>query len=52
MKYTIQEYLFQQEPDEVNTTNGIAVRLLYDVIYPGATNENDLNNNTSNFIVY
>lgn len=52
VKYTLQEYLFQEEPDEVKSTNGIAIRLLYDVIYPGATNESDLNNNASHFIVY
>ena len=52
VKYTLQEYLYNEEPDEVKTMNGIAVRLLYDVIYPGATNEIELNNNSSNFIVY
>lgn len=52
VKYTLQEYLFDQEPDEVNTIDGIAVRLLYDVVYPNATNESDLNNNTSKCIIY
>ncbi len=52
VKYTVQEYLYNEEPDEVKTMNGIAVRLLYDVIYPGATNETELNNNSSSFIVY
>jgi carbamoyl-phosphate synthase large subunit len=52
VKYTLQEYLYDEDPDEVKTINGIAVRLLYDVIYPEATNENDLNNQSSEFIVY
>jgi carbamoyl-phosphate synthase large subunit len=52
VKYTIQEYLYHQEPDLVQTIDGIAVRLLYDVIYPNATDENQLNNNSSNFKVY
>ncbi len=52
VKYTIQEYLFDEQPDEVNAIDGIAVRLLYDVIYPHATNELELNNNKSQHIIY
>lgn len=52
VKYTIQEYLLDQEPDEVNAIDGIAVRLLYDVIYPNAKNELELNNNTSKHTIY
>jgi len=52
VKYTVQEYLFDEQPDEVNAIDGIAVRLLYDVIYPHATNELELNNNKSQHIIY
>lgn len=52
VKYTIQEYLFDEQPDEVKAIDGIAVRLLYDVIYPNATNEFSLNNNKSQHIIY
>jgi len=52
VKYTLQEYLFDEDPSPVNTKEGIAVRLLYDVIYTDANNEEDLNNNTSNFKIY
>ena len=52
VKYTLQEYLYQQEPDAVNAIDGIATRLLYDVIYPNSTNEAELNNNSSNFKIY
>lgn len=52
VKYTLQEYLFDEQPDAVAAIDGIAVRLLYDVIYPNATDENQLNNNSSNFKVY
>lgn len=52
VKYTIQEYLLDEEPDEVNAIDGIAVRLLYDVIYPNAENESELNNNTSQHTIY
>lgn len=52
VKYTLQEYLLNEVPNVVKTIDGIAVRLLYDVIYPNATDENQLNNNSSNFKVY
>lgn len=52
VKYTIQEYLLDQEPDEVKPIDGIAVRLLYDVIYPNAVNESELNNNKSLHTIY
>ena len=52
VKYTIQEYLLNQEPDEVKAIDGIAIRLLYDIIYTNATDENDLNNKSSAFKLY
>ncbi len=52
VKYTLQEYLLNQEPDKADPIDGIAIRLLYDIIYPNALNESELNNNTSSHIVY
>lgn len=52
VKYTIQEYMFDQEPDEVKSIDGVAVRLLYDVIYPNVIDESKLNNNSSKHIIY
>lgn len=52
VKYTLQEYLYHQEPDAVHTIEGIAIRLLYDVIYPNASDENSLGNNQCGHIVY
>lgn len=52
VKYTLQEYLYDQQPDAAKTTDGIAIRLLYDVIYPNATDENQLTNNQNGHIVY
>lgn len=52
VKYTIQEYLLDEQPDEVKAIEGIAVRLLYDVIYPNAIEELELNNNKSQYIIY
>lgn len=52
VKYTIQEYLLDQEPDEIKPIDGIAVRLLYDVIYPNALDESELNNNKALHTIY
>ncbi|MFT3795391.1 hypothetical protein [Flavobacterium sp.] len=52
VKYTLQEYLLGQQPDAVHTIDGIAIRLLYDVIYPNATDETQLNNNQHGHLVY
>lgn len=50
--YTIQEYLYNQMPDKPNVIDGVAIRLLYDVVYPGATDENQLTHNRCGHIVY
>lgn len=52
VKYTLQEYLYNEQPDAVETIDGIAIRLLYDVIYPNATDETQLNNNQHGHIIY
>lgn len=52
VKYTLQEYLYNQQPDAVQTVDGIAIRLLYDVIYPNATDETQLTHNQCGHIVY
>lgn len=50
--YTVQEHLYHEEPEKPNVIDGIAVRLLYDVIYPGATNETQLTHNRCGHIIY
>lgn len=52
VKYTIQEYLLNQQPDAIKAIDGVAVRMLSDVIYPNATSTDQLNNNTSPHILY
>lgn len=52
VKYTLQEYLFNEIPDKPQPVKGIATRILLDVIYPEANNENELNNSGSNHIIY
>ena len=54
VKYTLQEYLFDEEPDIVDIKNNkaIAVRILMDVIYPEAKSFNDLNNNSVKHIIF
>jgi carbamoyl-phosphate synthase large subunit len=52
VKYAIQEYLYDQKPDKISLIKGIATRILVDIIYPEATNFDDLNNNSANHFVY
>ena len=52
VKYTVQEYLFNQNPDEAKPINGIATRILMDIVYPQATDESQLNNKTSKHFLY
>lgn len=54
VKYTLQEYLFDEKLDKVNIRNNkaIAVRILMDVIYPDAKSFEDLNNNSPKHIIF
>ncbi|GAB2975138.1 hypothetical protein GCM10027049_07060 [Mucilaginibacter puniceus] len=50
--YTVQEYLLNRQPEPINAIEGVAVRMLCDVIYPNATSTDQLNNNASPYILY
>jgi len=54
VKYTLQEYLFDEKPDPVKIKNNkaIAVRILMDVIYPDAKSFKDLNNNSAKHFIF
>jgi carbamoyl-phosphate synthase large subunit len=52
VKYTVQELLFNQLPDLAQPINGIATRILLDVVYPNANDELLLRNNQSKHILY
>lgn len=52
VQYTLQEYLYNQQPDKVNIINGIAVRVLLDIIYPNATSVNNLLTNQAPHIIF
>ena len=54
VKYVLQEYLFDEDPDPVNIKNNkaIAVRILMDVIYPNAKSFEELNNNSVKHIIF
>jgi carbamoyl-phosphate synthase large subunit len=52
VKYTIQELLYQQDADPIAPIKGIATRILVDVIYPHATNFDDLNNSSAKHSIY
>lgn len=49
VKYTIDELLFNQTPEEIITTEGVAYRYLADVIYPNGIQKGT---NSDDFIVF
>jgi carbamoyl-phosphate synthase large subunit len=52
VKYAIQEYLLNEAPDEPKPIEGIATRILMDVVYPNTSNFDELNNNSVSHIIY
>jgi carbamoyl-phosphate synthase large subunit len=52
VQYTIQEFLFNEEPEISVLSSGIAVRVLLDVIYPNQTEYNLLKDNTFNHFLF
>jgi carbamoyl-phosphate synthase large subunit len=52
VKYTLQECIYNQYPDEPKPISGVATRILHDVIYPEATQEQQLNSRFSKHILY
>lgn len=51
VKFAIQEYLFDQIPDKPNPIEGVATRILMDVIYPNNPSFDKLNAD-SKFLIY
>ena len=51
VKYTLQEYLYNIEPDKPNIRTGVATRILMDVIYPNVQNFDECINN-NNYILF
>lgn len=52
VKYAIQEYLLNEQPDKPTPIEGIATRILMDVVYPHCKDFNQLNNNGVQHIIY
>jgi carbamoyl-phosphate synthase large subunit len=52
VQYTLQEYLYEENPEPVNITKGTAVRILMDVIYPEQTDLSQLKDNSVNFHLF
>jgi carbamoyl-phosphate synthase large subunit len=52
VKYAIQEYLLNESPDKPRPIEGIATRILMDVIYPNTSNFELLNNKMVSHILY
>lgn len=52
VKYTLQEYLYDTSPDTVKVQQGVAIRVLMDVIYPNAAQYDELVNNKQEHYLY
>lgn len=52
VKYAIQEYLLDQLPDKPNPIQGVATRILMDVIYPNTSEYSEALNSHTKHIVY
>ncbi len=52
VKYTLEEYLYNQDPSIAIINEGIAIRILMDVVYPFTKNSTDCLTNKSNFHIF
>ena len=52
VKYTIQEYLLNQNPSTPSISAGVAVRILMDVIYPNQSDFNSCKDNSIGFHLF
>ena len=52
VQYTLQEYLYDEQPESIKITKGIAVRVLLDVIYPGADDIKDILTNKAKHSIF
>lgn len=49
--YTVQEYLYDRQPDAPNVSGGCAIRMLVDIIYPGRQ-LNQVSDNSDHFRIF
>lgn len=52
VKYTLEEHLYDRKPSETNITEGSAVRILMDVIYPNQSDISKLKDNSSEHFIF
>lgn len=52
VQYTLQEFLYNEQPDAPKITNGVAFRTLLDIIYPDATDYTDVKNKLSEHFIF
>lgn len=52
VKYTLQEYLYNQLPEKPKVTDGIAVRVYLDVVYPNAKDIQFILDNKANYRIF
>lgn len=52
VKYTLEEHLYQISPSEPNITDGSAIRIMMDIIYPQNINISELKDNSSQHYIF
>ncbi|HUH18921.1 ATP-grasp domain-containing protein [Albibacterium sp.] len=52
VKYTLEEYLYNTAPSEPKIINGVAIRIMMDVIYPNQESNSNLSDNSSKHFIY
>ncbi len=52
VKYTLEEHLYDLEPSQPNITEGSAIRILMDVIYPHQSDISKLRDNSSEHFIF
>lgn len=52
VKYTLEEHLYHISPSEPNITNGSAIRIMMDIIYPHNSNISELKDNSSQHYIF
>lgn len=52
VKYTLQEYLYSLTPSAPQIIDGVAIRIMMDVIYPNVKDSDKLTDNSLDFYIY
>ena len=52
VQYTLQEFLYNEQPETPKVTSGVAFRTLLDVIYPDASDYKEIKDNSTKHLIF